>query len=189
MSDLMGEDLRKNRSSVIKAKTFLKNLGLSYEKTSNATQKYLLDMIPSGSHDASTVSGSAVAQKFNDIVNTNMVGGRVSLPLEYFGVETSSYNGPEINNSIPTDATLLRQPLHYTGGGNTNAKLFTQSDLDVLHKNYEKKFGKKLKLSKTEKTALLKRINADITKAVVDAVKDNKYGRLTKEMLKKKLKM
>jgi len=179
----------KSRSSVTKAKSFLTKLGLSYDSTSPAAQKYLLDMIPSGQHDVSTVSGSVIATRFNNVVNTNMKGGRVSLPLEYFGVETNNYNGTPVEATV--DTTLVRSGLTYSGmgGGRSSARLLSQTDFETLTSCYEKRFLRKLTMTQKEKKALLNKLNADISEAVVNATKTNKYGRLTKQMLEKNLKI
>ena len=174
-----------NKSAVTKAKSFLNKLGLSYDSASPAIQRYLLDMIPSGSIDVSSVSGSVISNKFNKEVNSNMSGGRVSLPLEYFGVETNNYNATP--SEVVTDSSLARPGLSFTGGSSL-PKLLTQSDLKNLSSCYENKFLRKLKLNQREKKALLNKLNEDISMAVIDAVKMNKYGRLTKHMLEKKLK-
>ena len=73
------------QASIKKTRQFLEKLGLSYDKVTPATQKYVLDMSLKGvdMENAGTIAGTMIGMKFNSKVNSHMSGGRVSFPIEF----------------------------------------------------------------------------------------------------------
>ena len=129
-----------------------------------------------------------------------MSGGRISLPIEYFGTPTNNYfSKPMMQDiSVSTDfvrAGLIETGVLQTGGGSKRQTMSSRSDgfLDFsdykkLEQQYEQKYMRKLNLKPVEKKALINSLNKDIENAMMSAVKDNLNGRLTKTSLLKKLK-
>jgi hypothetical protein len=179
-------------ASVRKASSFLKSIGLSYDKVSPATQKYLMDMNLVYDAAPEVISSSVIGMKFNNKINSNMSGGRIALPIEYFGTQSQNYSAePSGASSTNTSADLARPGLEYSGGSGEDRPrcgLLTMNDYKKLHAQYEQKYLRKLKLSAEQKKAVLRSLNEDIERAFVQSVKENKYGRLTVSGLKKNLK-
>jgi hypothetical protein len=183
------------QASIRKTRKFLENLGLTYDKISPATQKYILDMSLKEENNPEVLASSIIGMKFNNKVNTNMSGGRVSLPIEYFGTPTDNYvENPMIQDtSVGTElvrAGLSETPVLQTGGGKSSrfGNFLDYSDYKKLQAQYENKFMRKLTLKPYQKKALIDSLNNDIETAVIKAVKDNNHGRLTKTGLSKSLK-
>jgi len=166
-----------------RAQTFLKNLGLSYETLSPATQKYLLDL--GGNHmTPDMISGSIVSQKFNSTINSAIQqnGGGTSLPSEYFtNIPTSHYSTNVSYTATSSSPSLARVGLQQSGG------LVKYSDYSNLKSAYEKKFLRQLKLNKKQQKDIIDNINSDIVYAVNNSMKQNK-NKLTKNNLQKHLK-
>lgn len=190
--------MRTEQASVKKTREFLEKLGLSYDKISPATQRYILDMSVKDSN-SEVIAGSMIGMKFNSKVNSNMSGGRVSLPIEYFGTPTDNYFSDPMMQDISLSADIVRAGLTETSvlqtGGRRKTTMSSRSDgfLDFsdykkLEKQYEQKFMRKLTLKPVEKKALINSLNLDIEKAVISAVKENNNGKLTKAILSKKFK-
>lgn len=173
-----------------RVRSFLSKLGLSYDKLSSSTQQYLLDITPSSEVPPEAISGSIISTKFNNKINNNMSGGRISLPIEYFGTETSNYQSNAQITEI--DPSLARNGLSFTGGMGESDKprcgLLNYKDFKQFHEQYEHKFLRKLRLSSIQKKSVIDSLNADIENAVITSVKENKYGKLTKSLLNKNLK-
>jgi hypothetical protein len=171
------------------AKSFLGKLGLSYDTLSPVSQKYLLDLQPSNSGD---ISGSIVSHKFNNKISSiPMSGGRISNPIEFFGVETNNYHSLSTHqNDFMTTDVLARVGLDIQTGGKSSKKigLLKYKDYDILKNNYEKKFLRKLSLKELEKKALIDNLNYEINTAVIKSIKEHKHGKLTKTLLNKNLK-
>lgn len=185
----------KQSSSVRKASSFLKSIGLSYDKVSPATQKYLLDMSLNYEMSPEVITSSIIGMKFNNKINSHMSGGRIAFPIEYYGTQTQNYveTSPSQNVSTSADNSMVRTGLEQTGGNADRIRcmkggFLTMSDYKKLQEQYEQKFLRKLKLSVNEKKALIRSLNEDIERAFIQSVKDNKYGRLTISSLKKNLK-
>lgn len=178
-------------ASLRKASSFLKSIGLSYDKVSPATQKYLMDMSLAYETSPEVISGSVIGMKFNNKINSSMSGGRVTLPIEYFGTPTQNYTAEASGASANTTADVARPGLEYSGGSGDNRPhhgMLSMNDYKKLQAQYEKKYLRKLKLSAEQKKAVLRSLNEDIERAFVQSVKENKYGRLTVSGLKKNLK-
>ena len=166
-----------------RAQTFLKNLGLSYDTLSPATQKYLLDL--GGNHmTPDMISGSIVSQKFNSTINSAVAqnGGGTSFPSEYFtNVPTSHYSTNVSYTTTSSSPDLARVGLQQSGG------LLKYSDYSNLKTAYEKKFLRQLKLNKTQQKNVIDKLNVDINTAFNKSLKENK-NKLTKNNLQKHLK-
>lgn len=182
-----------NNHSEKKVRSYLKKIGLSFDKISQSTQQYLLNMTPTDDISAEMIASSILSMKFNNMVNSNMSGGgRVVLPSEYFGVESNNYHDIVVTTEV--DTSLARPGLEYTstGAGQTESKprcgLVTYKDYKKFHEVYEHKFLRRLKMSAVQKKAIVDKMNADIEQAIISAVKQNKYGKLTKSLLIKNLK-
>ncbi|QOI90209.1 hypothetical protein QKU58_gp122 [Pyramimonas orientalis virus] len=178
-----------DQANVKKTRTFLEKLGLSYDKVSPGTQKYLLDLSPKSTPDV--ISGSMIGTKFNAKINNHMSGGRISFPLEYFGTQTNNYVVDPIMQDISTtdiSRAGLSQTIQTGGRGMKSSGFLDYSDYKQLKEQYENKFLRKLKLTSVEKRAVIDSVNNDIETAFVNTVKENKYGRLTKTVLNKNLK-
>ena len=173
-----------------RVRTFLSNLGLSYDKLSSSTQQYLLDITPSAEVPPETISSSIISTKFNNKINNNMSGGRISFPIEYFGTETSNYQSDVQTTEV--DPGFVRNGISFTGGMGESDRprcgLLNYKDFKQFHGQYEHKFLRKLKLASVQKKSIINSLNADIENAVITSVKENKYGKLTKSLLNKNLK-
>jgi hypothetical protein len=185
----------KQSSSVRKASSFLKSLGLSYDKVSPATQKYLLDMNLDYQSSPEVISSSVIGMKFNNKINSHMSGGRISFPIEYYGTQTQNYVETSVsqNEATSIDNSLVRTGLEHTGGSENTVRCMkggylTIKDYKKYQEQYEKKFLRKLKLSADQKKMVIRSLNEEIEKAFIQSVKDNKFGRLTLSNLKKNLK-
>lgn len=178
-------------ASVRKTSSFLESIGLSYDKVSGSTQKYLLDMSFDYGHSPEVISGSIIGMKFNNKINNNMTGGRIAFPIEYYGIETQNYMESQNNPTVIDSSNMVRAGIEYTGGGNkkhTDKGYLSMKDYKTLKQAYERKFLRKLKMSVDEQKKLMKSMNSDIEKAFINSVKENKFGKLTKSVLNKNLK-
>jgi len=119
-----------------------------------------------------------------------MSGGRITLPIEYFGTQTSNYQSNVQTTEV--DPSLVRNGLSFTGGMGESDKprcgLLNYKDFKRFHEQYEHKFLRKLKLSSVQKRSIIDSLNMEIENAIITSVKENKYGKLTKSLLNKNLK-
>ena len=174
-----------------RVRSYLSKLGLSYDNLSSSTQQYLLNMTPSVEVSPEIISGSVISSKFNNKINNSMSGGRIALPIEYFGSQTSNYQSDV--QAIEVDPSLVRNGIYFTGGGmgesdRPRCGLLNYKDFKQFNEQYEHKFLRKLKLSSVQKKSIIDSLNTDIENAVIKSVKENKYGKLTKSLLNKNLK-
>tara|TARA_Y100000389_G_C17177350_1_gene372218 strand:- start:111 stop:656 length:546 start_codon:yes stop_codon:yes gene_type:complete len=174
-----------------RVRSFLSKLGLSYDKLTTSTQQYLLDITPSADVPSETISGSIISAKFNNKINNNMSGGRIALPIEYFGTQTSNYQSNVQTTEV--DPSLVRNGISFTGGSMSESDrprcgLLNYKNFKQFHGQYEHKFLRKLKLSSVQKKSIIDSLNTDIENAIITSVKENKYGKLTKSLLNKNLK-
>jgi hypothetical protein len=189
------------QASVKKTRAFLEKLGLSYDKVSPATQKYVLDMSIKDISNPETIAGTMIGMKFNNKVNAHMSGGRISFPIEYFGTPTNNYVTNPMTQDLSVGSELARAGLSHTmppqTGGKGDKKItmssrsdgfLDYSDYKKLESQYEKKFMRKLTIDAHQKKALIDSMNHDIEKSFIGAVKENTNGALTKTALSKNLK-
>ena len=150
-----------------RANQFMERLGLSYDALAPKTKSFLLDMVPVGTTLPVDGSAAAVAHsskhmpmhdRFNRIVDHTLMqkGGWYVLPSEYFGADSHRYTSPVV------------------GGGNIGAKFFTISDINTFTKMYEKRFMRKLRLSKAAKEELRTRMDHGVQAMLADAVHQSK---------------
>jgi hypothetical protein len=155
--------MNESKASVEKrANQFMERLGLSYDALAPKTKSFLLDMVPVDTPLQVEGSAAAVAHsskhtpmhnRFNRMVDHTLMqkGGWSVLPSEYFGADSHRYTSPVV-----------------VGGG--GAKFFTISDVNTFSKMYEKRFMRKLRLSKAAKEEMRARMDHGIQAMLADAV-------------------
>ena len=93
-----------------------------------------------------SISGSIISTKFNNKINNNMSGGRIALPIEYFGTQTSNYLSNVQTTEV--DPSLVRNGISFTGGMGESERprcgLLNYKDFKQFNEQYEHKFLRKL---------------------------------------------
>lgn len=165
----------------------------SYTKTNDATKQYLLDKTMGRTASSNSgmeggaatgTGGSCANTKINDglykwtmlkytgnqkTVSKELRGGRVSLPLQYFGKDTGGYSGAVKTTKMSDIKPALARPglsSTFSGGGNgTTTKTRRASNifsLNDVHKMHHGGNVSDFKLSQKQQYDLLKQYNENV---------------------------
>ena len=197
-------------SHVRKASQFLERLGLKYDTMSAPTKRYLLNyvLIPPGNGDHMMGNpGNVMTTKFAGMVDNEMVpvsGGRVSFPSEFFGAAPNpsyvSMSTGTMTSDVPVDGCMARLGLVASpgamqgGGARRGVKrgggddgYYSTKDIDNLRRAYEKKFIRKLRMTKGTKEQVRTRMNNMLNVAIIDTARTH-GGRVVKGGLMTRIK-
>ena len=143
--------------------------------------------------------GNVMTSKFADMVDKEMVpvsGGRVSFPSEFFGASPhpSYQSAPSgtVTSGVPMDGCMARMGLDanpamqgsagtgsvLSGGGRRRASrgggddgYYSTKDIDNLRRAYEKRFIRKLRMTKGAKEQVRMRMNNMVNVALIDTAR------------------